>query len=95
MANTYGLTAEEKFERMQQTLYVIYPSIASFYAMCNKRVLPKESKVTLRLNTKEGSTPFIEYTESFLKTLSIESFTVLTSIEFLRASSSSACFCTT
>lgn len=84
MANTYGLTAEEKFERMQQTLYVIYPSIASFYAMCNKRVLPKESKVTLRLNTKEGTTPYIEYTESFLKTLSIESFTVLTSIELFR-----------
>ena len=52
--------------------------------MCNKRVLPKESKVTLRLNTKEGTTPFIEYTESFLKTLSIESFTVLTSIELFR-----------
>lgn len=84
MTNTYGLTCEEKFERMQQTLYVIYPSIASFYAMCNKRVLPKESGVTLRMNTKEGSTPFIEYTESFLKTLSIESFTVLTSIELFR-----------
>ena len=81
---TYNLTTEEKFEKMQQQMYLIYPSLGSFYTMCNKRVLPKESDVTLRLNVCEGSAPIIEYTEEFMKTLSVETFTILMSIELFR-----------
>ena len=81
---TYNLSTEEKFEKMQQQMYLIYPSLGSFYNMCNKRALPKESKVTLRLNVCEGSAPIIEYTEDFMKTLSVETFTILMSIELFR-----------
>jgi hypothetical protein len=81
---TYNLTATEKFERMQQQMYIIYPSLGSFYSMCNKRVLPKSSGVTLRLNVVEGSAPIIEYTEEFVGKLSVETFTILISIELFR-----------
>lgn len=81
---TYNLSTDEKFEKMQQQMYLIYPSLGSFYNMCNKRALPKESKVTLRLNVCEGSAPIIEYTDDFMKTLSVETFTILMSIELFR-----------
>lgn len=81
---TYNLTADEKFCKMQQLIFTIYPSLSSFYCMCQKRVVPKESGVTMRLNVREGSVCYLEYTEEFLSTLSVESLTVLVSIELFR-----------
>lgn len=82
--NTFGLTADEKFCKMQQLIFTIYPSLSSFYCMCQKRVVPKESEVTMRLNVREGSVCYLEYSEEFLQTLSVESLTVLVSIELFR-----------
>lgn len=80
---TYGLTVEEKFEKMQQMMFVVYPSLSSFYCMCNKRAM-NDKDITLRLNTTEGSAPVIEYDESFIGKMSVESLTVLISIELFR-----------
>ena len=80
---TYNLTTEEKFEKMQQMMFVVYPSLSSFYCMCNKNML-NDKDVTLRLNTSEGSAPILEYNEDFIKRMSVESLTVLTSIELFR-----------
>lgn len=82
--NTYGLTADEKFCKMQQLIFTIYPSLSSFYCMCQKRAVPKESEVTMRLNVREGSVCYLEYSEEFLSMLSVESVTVLVSIELFR-----------
>lgn len=79
---TYGMTTEEKFERMQQIMFVVYPSLSPFYCMCNKKVVGND--VTLRLNTREGSAPCIEYSEEFVSTMSVECLTVLVSVELFR-----------
>lgn len=80
---TYNLSVDEKFEKMQQMMFVVYPSLSSFYCMCNKRAV-NDKEITLRLNTIEGSAPVIEYDEGFIGKMSVESLTVLISIELFR-----------
>lgn len=80
---TYNLSVDEKFEKMQQLMFIVYPSLSSFYCMCNKHAVNGKD-ITLRLNTIEGSAPIIEYDEGFIGRLSVESLTVLTSIELFR-----------
>lgn len=80
---TYNLSVDEKFEKMQQMMFVVYPSLSSFYCMCNKKAVNGKD-ITLRLNTTEGSAPIIEFDESFIGKMSVESLTVLMSIELFR-----------
>lgn len=80
---TYNLSVDEKFEKMQQMMFVVYPSLSSFYCMCNKKAVNGKD-ITLRLNTTEGSAPVIEFDEGFIGKMSVESLTVLMSIELFR-----------
>lgn len=80
---TYNLSVDEKFEKMQQMMFVVYPSLSSFYCMCNKKTVNGKD-ITLRLNTTEGSAPVIEFDEGFIGKMSVESLTVLMSIELFR-----------
>lgn len=72
---------DEKFSAMQTLLSAIYPSLITFYCMCDKRPV---KGVTIRLNTKYGISPVIEYGPKFIEYLSIPVFACLISIELFR-----------
>lgn len=74
-------TIDERFADMQKLLSVIYPSLITYYCMCDKRHV---DGITLRLNTKTGTQPVIEYGEQFVNILSIPTFTALISVELFR-----------
>ena len=56
------LSVAEKFSKAQRLIAAIYPTLTAFYLMCNRKEVPD---VTLRLNTRTGISPTIEYSKSF------------------------------
>ena len=77
----YELSVGEKFARAQRLVAATYPSLTTFYLMCNKRDIPD---VTFRLNTKAGLTPTLEYSKKFIDTLTSNTLYVLLTIELFR-----------
>lgn len=75
------LSPREKFAAAQQIMSAVCPSLTSFYLMCNKREV---SDITFRLNTRTGISPVIEYSNSFVDTISSKTLCILISIEMYR-----------
>lgn len=70
-----------KFADAQKIIQSIYPSLMSFYAMCEKR---ERSGITLRLDTRTGRCPVIEYNPEFINVVTKEVLGALISIELIR-----------
>ena len=62
----YELSVGEKFAKAQRLVAAIYPSLTSFYLMCNIHEVPD---VTFRLNTRAGLSPTLEYSKKFIDSL--------------------------
>ena len=77
----YDLTISEKFAAAQRLVSAIYPSLTSFYIMCNKRIVPG---ITFRLNTRTGSSIILEYSMDFIDSISVNTLAILLSIEMFR-----------
>ena len=71
----------EKFADAQKIIQSIYPSLMSFYAMCERREKPG---ITMRLDTRTGRCPVLEYNSKFIDAISKEVLGALTSVELIR-----------
>lgn len=81
MCNT--LSIPEKFALAQRIVVSYYPLLSSFYSMCNFQSV-NSSRITIRLNTKIGAVPVIEYNPAFINSLSEKTVAMLISIELFR-----------
>lgn len=77
----YELSVGEKFAKAQRLVAAIYPSLTSFYLMCNIHEVPD---VTFRLNTRAGLSPTLEYSKKFIDSLTSNTLCVLLTIELFR-----------
>ena len=77
----YELSVGEKFAKAQRLVAAIYPSLTSFYLMCNIHEVPD---VTFRLNTRAGLSPTLEYSKKFVDSLTSNTLCVLLTIELFR-----------
>lgn len=77
----YELSVGEKFAKAQRLVAAIYPSLTSFYLMCN---IHEVSDVTFRLNTRVGLSPTLEYSKKFIDSLTSNTLCVLLTIELFR-----------
>ena len=73
----------EKFAIAQKLIVGHYPMLSTFYSMCNFTRIT-EKNITLRLNTKTGASPIIEYNKDFIDSLRPETLALLISIELFR-----------
>ena len=71
----------EKFADAQKIIQSIYPSLISFYAMCEKR---ERKGITMRLDTRTGRCPVIEYNSEFIAVITKEVLAALISVELIR-----------
>ena len=71
----------EKFADAQKIIQSIYPSLMSFYAMCERR---EKSGITMRLDTRTGRCPVLEYNSKFIDAVSKEVLGALVSVELIR-----------
>ena len=78
----YDLSVGEKFAAAQRIISALYPSLTSFYLMCNLREVNDD--ITLRLNTKFGLNASLEYNASFINSLTSQTLSILVSIELFR-----------
>lgn len=69
------------FSHVETHLGAIYPTLMVYYAMCDMREV---DGITLRLNTKTGMRPVLEYSSKFVSKLSIQVLGSLVSIELIR-----------
>lgn len=79
----YDLPVGEKFAAAQKIISALYPSLTSFYLMCNLREV-NDKHITLRLNTKTGLSATLEYSARFINSLSSQTLSILLSIELFR-----------
>ena len=77
----YELSVGEKFAKAQRLVAALYPSLTSFYLMCNIHEVPD---VTFRLNTRVGLSPTLEYSKKFIDSLTSNTLCVLLTIELFR-----------
>lgn len=75
------LTIDEKFSKAQSLMSILYPSLVSFYCLCEKNEI---DDVTLRLKTKTGMKCTIEYGSKFIDAISVKSLCVLICTEMFR-----------
>lgn len=75
------LSVAEKFSKAQRLIAAIYPTLTAFYLMCNRKEVPD---VTLRLNTRTGISPTIEYSKSFIDKITGNTLYALLAIEMFR-----------
>lgn len=71
----------EKFAIAQKVISSIFPSLISFYAMCEKT---EKKEITLRLNTRTSHCPILEYNPEFVKVISDNVLAALVSVELFR-----------
>lgn len=71
----------EKFAIAQKVISSIFPSLISFYAMCEKA---EKKEITLRLNTRTSRCPILEYNPEFVKVISDNVLAALVSVELFR-----------
>lgn len=71
----------EIFAPAIQYMGSVYPSLITFYSICDKRENPD---CTLRLNTRTGMTPVLEYDPEFIRIISTRTLSVLISVEMFR-----------
>ena len=71
----------EKFATAQKVISSIFPSLISFYAMCEKT---EKKEITLRLNTRTSRCPILEYNPEFVKVISDNVLAALVSVELFR-----------
>ena len=73
----------EKFAVAQKLIVGHYAMLSTFYSMCNFTYVT-EKNITIRLNTKTGASPIIEYNKNFIDKIRPETLALLISIELFR-----------
>lgn len=71
----------EKFASSQKIISSIFPSLISFYAMCEKY---EKKDITIRLNTRTSRCPILEYNPAFVNIVSENVLAALISVELFR-----------
>lgn len=71
----------EKFATSQKIISSIFPSLISFYAMCEKY---EKKDITIRLNTRISRCPILEYNPAFVNIVSENVLAALISVELFR-----------
>jgi len=71
----------EKFASSQKIISSIFPSLISFYAMCEKY---EKKDITIRLNTRISRCPILEYNPAFINIISENVLAALISVELFR-----------
>lgn len=81
MSSNIPYELQAKFSLAIKKMVALYPSFMTFYSMCNKKPNPD---VTLRMVTKIGITPIIEFNPEFIEAISPEALANLISMEMFR-----------